>query len=63
MGQIDQIAELLGQFVCQKVEMSQKQKPLITDAELTFNRVAIHLELFQIHEVSELLRQLSCKKK
>ena len=33
-----------------------------TDAELTFNLVAVNVELFQIREFGELLRQLSCKK-
>ena len=43
--------------------MSAKHtKPLSTGAELTFNLVAVNVELFQIHEFAELLRQLSCKK-
>ena len=37
-------------------------KPLRPGTELTFNLVAENVELFQIHEFAELLRQLSCKK-
>ena len=37
-------------------------KPLRPDAELTFDLVVVNVELFQIHEFAELLRQLSCKK-
>ena len=42
--------------------MSANAKPLSTDAELTFNLVAVNVELFQIYEFAELLRQLSCEK-
>ena len=58
MGQIDQIAEFLGQFPCQKRECQQNTKPS-TDAELTFNLVVENVQMFQIDELSELLWQAS----
>ena len=53
MGQIDQIAELLGQFACQKVEMSPKHEAAQYGAELTLNLVERHVENSQIDEVTE----------
>jgi hypothetical protein len=61
LGQIDEDAELLGQFSCKKVECQQTLQRMYAG---TYNRtceaIALQLEVFQFDEVAELLGQLSC---
>ena len=65
-GQIDEVAELFGEFACknQKGGMSAKHTNTCNSYAGTYNRtceaIALQVEHLQIDEVAELLGQLSC---
>ena len=64
LGQIDEVAELLGQFACKykQVECQQNaQTHVCWDIQLAFQLVVAYAEEFQIDEFAELLGELSCK--
>ena len=65
--QIDEVAELLGQFSCQNVKMSANIQRMFvgtynSNSQLALECIVAEPELSQIHEVAELLGQFSSKK-
>ena len=64
--QIDEVAELLGQFACKnkQVECQQNaQTHLCWDIQLALELIVAQVEVGQLDEVAELLGQFTCTKK
>ena len=63
MGQIDEVAEPLGQFSCGKMEMSGNiQRMYDGTYKLALELIDVQVELGQIDKFAELLGELSCAK-
>ena len=62
IGQIDKVAELLGQFACKTSKnVSKHTTHVCWDIQLASELIADKDELGQIDEVAELLGQFTCK--